>query len=183
MSLHDLGRTFCRLLILSSLIFAPATPFAWADEPTDTKEEVNSARAKLEKDFAEQLSGSTFVGSYTTDGVKQKLSEEKYQISSVSKLPDGKWLFLVRMQFGDVDMQLPLKIQVEWAGDTPVITLTDFTIPGLGTFTTRVLVYRGRYAGTWQHDQIGGHLFGRIVKEEMKAKKADAGQEDAASGE
>jgi hypothetical protein len=33
---------------------------------------------------------------------------------------------------------VPIPLIVRWAGDTPVITLTDLTIPGVGTFTTRL---------------------------------------------
>jgi hypothetical protein len=40
----------------------------------------------------------------------------------------------------------------------------DFAIPTLGTFTARVFFYGNRYAGTWQHDKVGGHMFGRIEK-------------------
>jgi len=146
----------------------PATKLVPAKQAEAAQEP--SERAALEKQFAEQLSGATLAGSYTTDGQdKAPPAEEKYQISKVAKLPDGDWLFVVRMQFGDVDLQLPLKLQVEWAGDTPVITLTDFSIPGLGTFTSRVVIYRERYAGTWQHGKVGGHLFGRVVKKEEAA--------------
>jgi hypothetical protein len=59
---------------------------------------------------------------------------------------------------------LPIPLEIKWAGDTPVITLTKLAIPGLGTFTSRVVIYEGRYAGTWQHDRVGGHLFGKIEK-------------------
>lgn len=129
-------------------------------------------RANLEKQFAEQLSGATLVGSYTTDGQRGKpAADESYEISKVAKAADGQWLFLVRMKFGDVDVTLPLKIPVEWAGDTPIISLTNFKIPGLGTFTSRVIIYRDRYAGTWQHDKVGGHLFGRIVRNGAPANK------------
>jgi hypothetical protein len=51
-----------------------------------------------------------------------------------------------------------------WAGDTPIIEMTDVTIPRLGTFSARVFFYGDRYAGTWQHGQYGGHMFGRIQK-------------------
>jgi hypothetical protein len=57
---------------------------------------------------------------------------------------------------------MPLK--VFWAGDTPVISLTDLSIPGLGTYTARVMVYRDQYAGTWKAKDHGGHLFGRITR-------------------
>jgi hypothetical protein len=80
----------------------------------------------------------------------------------VAKLKGDYWLFETRIQYGDQDVQLPLTLQVKWAGDTPVITLTDVAIPGLGTFTARVLVYRDQYAGTWSGAMHGGQLFGRI---------------------
>ena len=58
------------------------------------------------------------------------------------------------------------------AGDTPVITLTHVVVPGLGTFTSRVMVYGDRYAGTWQHDKVGGHLWGHIEHGTTPAPKA-----------
>jgi hypothetical protein len=30
---------------------------------------------------------------------------------------------------------------IKWAGDTPVITLTDLSIPGMGTYTARAILY------------------------------------------
>jgi hypothetical protein len=44
-----------------------------------------------------------------------------------------------------------------------VITLDSVTIPGLGTFSSRVVIDGPLYAGTWQHDAVGGHMFGKIV--------------------
>ena len=91
------------------------------------------------------------------------MKEEKYKLKTVKKLPGGnRWLF--EYQYGDKGTVIPLPREVKWAGDTPVITLTELTIPGMGTFTARVLVYGDRYAGTWQHGKVGGHLFGRIEK-------------------
>jgi hypothetical protein len=54
---------------------------------------------------------------------------------------------------------------VKWAGDTPVITLTDMTIPGLGTYTARVMVYRDHYAGYWSAGDHGGQMWGRIERD------------------
>ena len=48
--------------------------------------------------------------------------------------------------------------------DTPMISMTDVAIPSMGTFTVRLVFYGDRYAGTWQHGQVGGHMFGRIEK-------------------
>jgi hypothetical protein len=50
-----------------------------------------------------------------------------------------------------------------WAGDTPVITLTDLSIPGVGSYTAHVVLYRDQYAGTRSGKNVGGQLFGKIV--------------------
>ncbi|MCE9607130.1 MAG: hypothetical protein K8U03_19775 [Planctomycetia bacterium] len=134
-------------------------------------------QAALEKEFEQALSGCYFRGFFTNRGQEQKqgLKEEKYTISSVKKL-DGKddlWVFNVRIQYGDHDVSLPLVLAVKWAGDTPVITLTDMLIPGLGKFTSRVVVYRGQYCGTWDGGDHGGHLFGKIEKIEAEKKATE----------
>jgi hypothetical protein len=36
---------------------------------------------------------------------------------------------------------------VKWAGDTPVITLTNMAVGGMGSFTVRIVVYKGQYRG------------------------------------
>ena len=50
---------------------------------------------------------------------------------------------------------------MKFADDTPIILMTDATIPGMGTFTARVFFYGDLYAGTWAHQgQGGGHMSG-----------------------
>jgi hypothetical protein len=125
-------------------------------------------QAALEKRFADNLSGVVFSGSYsvTAGGEEKPAQMEKYTIQRVSKVKDREdyWLFAARIQYGKNDLTIPLTLQVKWAGDTPVISLTNLTIPALGTFTSRVMIYGDRYAGTWQHDKTGGHLWGKIEK-------------------
>ncbi|HTI50853.1 MAG TPA: hypothetical protein VL475_07880 [Planctomycetaceae bacterium] len=134
------------------------------------------SQEELEKAFAERMSGVVFSGSYsvTAGGEEKPAQMEKYTITKVSKFKDDYWVFTARIQYGKNDVTLPMTLQVKWAGDTPVITLTNLTIPGLGTFTSRVLIHGDRYAGTWQHDKTGGHLWGRIEKIEKDAGPAPA---------
>lgn len=120
--------------------------------------------AALEKQFQESLTGATLIGRHSVTGQQKELREEKYTIEKVSKLSGDLWLFQARIQYGSRDVTLPMPLPVKWAGDTPVVTLTDWSIPGLGTYTARVLFYRGQYAGTWSGKNEGGELFGRIVK-------------------
>ena len=121
--------------------------------------------AELEKRFQEMMSGVTLVGHSTRLNKEGIFGEERYVIDKVSKLAGDTWLFHARLQYSSHDIPVPVPVAVEWAGDTPVITLTDLTIPGLGTYTARVLLYRDQYAGTWSGKDHGGQLFGKIMRQ------------------
>ena len=122
-------------------------------------------RVALEKHFEETMSGASLVGQFTIEGQSVRgPQEESYRVSKITRQQDGRWMFTARMRFGDNDIVLPMPFVVEWAGDTPVITLTDQTIEGMGTFTARVLIYGDRYAGTWQHGPVGGHMWGKVTR-------------------
>lgn len=145
-------------------------------------EGVPSEKETREAEFAESMSNASLVGFFTTAGKEkeQGLTAETYKLGKVVKLPEeDNWKFEYR--YGDSGIVIPLPtLQVKWAGDTPVITVTDMSIPGLGTFTARVVVYRGEYAGTWSAGDHGGHLFGKIVKEEKAPAGDDAKPKDEA---
>jgi hypothetical protein len=116
--------------------------------------------------FQNMLSGVKLTGHFTITGQPlDKLREETYEIRSVTKMPTGDlWLFQARIRYGEHDVTLPLPLEVKWAGETPIITLDKVTIPGLGTFDARVVIHDQKYAGTWKHGEVGGHLFGTIEK-------------------
>ena len=69
-----------------------------------------------------------------------------------------------KMDCCGVNGAIPIVVPMRWIGDTPVIMMTDTSLPGLGTFTVRVFFYGDRYAGTWQHGKVGGHMSGRIER-------------------
>ena len=133
-----------------------------------------AAQEKREKAFTEMLSNVELIGTYTQTGAGKEKEQERYTIYRVAKIPGQKylWRFDVRMQFGSVDLRIPLPLTVRWAQDTPVVILDDTKIPGLGTFSAKVLFDKTRYAGTWQHGSEGGHLFGKIIKKATKQKPA-----------
>ena len=166
--LHTLGMAVVWLGASASTLWAADQPKSASPASGPAVNAPAIDQAELEKKFAESLSGVVFSGSYsvTTSGEEKPPQMEKYTIQRVSKVKDRDdyWLFAARIQYGKNDLTIPLTLQVKWAGDTPVITLTNLTIPGLGTFTSRVMIYGDRYAGTWQHDKTGGHLWGKIEK-------------------
>ena len=88
---------------------------------------------------------------------------DRYDIYAVDKLGDDEWRFNARI--GENGLTLPLVIRMKFVDDTPMILMTDATIPGMGTgFSARVFFYGDLYAGTWAHGARGGHLFGRIER-------------------
>lgn len=144
-----------------------------AEEPKETSTAPSdAAQDEQEKQFANfgnMLKKSALIGTFTVDGIDKAPRPERYEISKIVKQPQGDyWLFYSRIKYGSHDVTLPIPVQVKWAGTTPVITVDNLTIPGMGTFDARVLIADNKYAGTWRHGDVGGLMFGRIEKQEEK---------------
>ena len=115
--------------------------------------------------FSESMTKVRFKGVFTVDGSKRPPLEETYEIHSVQKFgEEDLWIFTARIKSGNKDVTLPMPLPVKWVGEIPVISMQDFTIPGLGTFSAHVVIDRHKYAGTWAHGNKGGHLYGTISK-------------------
>lgn len=135
-----------------------------AEEPTDR-----------ETRLADYLSSTAFEGKFTVDGNNGDPKTERYTIKSCEKLPT-KDLYRMKahIKYGSVDQEVPLDLKILWSGSTPVITLESIWIPGMGTFDAHVLIRGDRYAGTWQHGEKGGHLFGKIVPVENDTSTSES---------
>ena len=130
----------------------------------------------LEKAFEESMRGAVLDGHFTvfaqgegagpagTEGEPVKLRNERYEVEKAVKLAGDVWTFHARIQFGDKDVTLPVPVTLTWAGDTPVAGVTDLGLPGLGSYTARVVFYRDSYAGMWWGGRHGGNLFGTIER-------------------
>jgi hypothetical protein len=101
------------------------------------------------------------VGSFTVDGAEDRAPrEDRYEIESVQKVGDDLWQFRAVVRGGDG--VIPIVVPLRWIGDTPMLMMTDASLPGMGRFTVRLFFYGDRYAGTWQHGEVGGLMSGRI---------------------
>lgn len=167
----------CFLLLVPFVCTIAAGRTASADEPKATEPKATEAAPDMQalhKQFSERMSGVKLVGRFTVHGKEDdKPAQEEYAILRATKMDKGDyWLLQARIKYGKNDVTLPLPLEIKWAGTTPVITLDKTTIPGLGTFSARVVIDENAYAGTWTHDKVGGHLYGRISKlEESKDAK------------
>ncbi len=128
--------------------------------------EEENAQAAREAEFERSMQQVTLEGNFTVTGRGDdaKLRKERYVVESVSKIAGDLWTFQARIQYGDHDVTVPVPVKLSWAGDTPVVNLTDASIPGLGTFTARVMFYRDHYSGMWWHGETGGNQFGRVLR-------------------
>jgi hypothetical protein len=119
-----------------------------------------------ERAFAERMRNVTLVGSFTVDGRAGEPRAERYEIASVQKVGANSWQFNAKMDCCGAAGQsgLPIVVPMHFVGDTPVIMMTDTSLPGIGSFTVRLFFYGDRYAGTWQHGAVGGQMSGRIEK-------------------
>jgi hypothetical protein len=117
----------------------------------------------VEHQFASRMRDVTLLGSFSTDGQEDRVPRpDRYEIVSVEKVGGDLWRFQSRCC--GVNATVPFVVPMRFIGDTPVILMTETSFPGLGTFTARVFFYGDRYAGTWQHGEVGGHMWGRIEK-------------------
>jgi len=158
---------------------------SFAAEPAETPAASEPSQEELFKKLSETLSNATLVGQFTVEGMNdgKPLAQDRYELGEVKKLPkDDLWSFQARIKYGKNDVKLTFALPIKWAGDTPVISVTNVAFPGLGTYSARVVIYDNQYAGTWGGKDHGGLMFGRIVKgDEAQAEAAkDEKPDDAA---
>lgn len=155
-----------RVLVVctASLALASCLGFlqpAVADEAAD--------EAKRFAALEQQLSGTALVG-YSTDSNKKpdELRDDSYQLVMVKHLQGDSWMVQAKFHYRDQDFVLPLTLPIRWAGDTPVISLDEFPVPGLGKFDARVMIYQDHYAGFWSGAGHSGHIFGKVERTDEK---------------
>jgi hypothetical protein len=144
------------------LILAATTAAA---QPAPTTRPTLS-KAELEKKFEKTMSNAVMSGSFTMNGSDRPPGHDKYTLGSVTRKEGAAdiWIFTTNIQYGGHNVSLPLEIPVKWADDTPVISVTNFGVPGLGTYTARVVIYGDQYAGIWgsSDGSHGGQMWGKI---------------------
>lgn len=154
--------SLCAAALGAGALSGAAPLFAQTDPGT---QEERDAR------FAALLDGARLEGKFNLNSAsgESPAQADLYSVSELKKGEDGTWIFEYTMSYGQgpdgPKQTIPIPVRVEWAGDTPVLTMTEQTLDGLGTFTVRVMIYGERYAGTWQNGAVGGHMWGRIVRD------------------
>jgi hypothetical protein len=172
------------LAILGAMAIACSTTFAAAQSPpTPPKAQTLPApppataeQTRLEEAFVKAMTNVVLDGTWRMTDKDGRLTEprdEQYTIISVSKGFADNWVISARMRFGSNDVTMPFPVRVVWAGDTPIITVDDFAVPGVGTYSARVMIYRDYYCGSWFGKGYSGIMSGRVVPADQVEEKAD----------
>ena len=171
-----------RLLSIAALIVGSALPLL-AAEPTPTDSKVTpsgttqpataatpgSDRTALEQDFAKKLTNVRMVGSYML-GKDGEPKQDSYTLVRAVKKDGDIWAITAKVEYRGFAVPVEIDVPVLWAGDTPVISVTDKKIPLLGTFTARVMFYGDQYVGTWSAGgDHGGLMWGNLEKPDAGA--------------
>jgi hypothetical protein len=133
--------------------------------------ERSAGASSRERQFKTMLTGKVLRGTWQMcgeEGLKGKAPlspprPERYEIERVSKASDDYWVLTARIQYADRDARIPVTVRVVWAEDVAIITLDERALPGLGTYSARVMVHRGFYSGTWFGKNYGGVLSGQSI--------------------
>ncbi|GJM23852.1 MAG: hypothetical protein DHS20C16_02670 [Phycisphaerae bacterium] len=153
----------------------PATPTT-KETPKQSaeaaKEKPTGNMNAKEQAFAKLLTGAAMEGTwrmthFDKPNEEMKLGEPKadlYEIVSAVKSGGESWVITARIVYADRDVKLPVPVRVVWADDTPMITLTELTMPILGTYSARVIFHHGFYSGIWYGAGYGGVMSGQVTK-------------------
>lgn len=161
---------------------APDGAAAARPAPRPAAPATQPSQAELDKKFEETMTGAVLVGHFTARGKEQNVREDRYTIVSARKLAGERWVITAKVQYRGETAAIPIIVPVKWAGDTPVISVTDLTIPGMGSYTARVMIFRDQYSGMWDAGDHGGLMWGRI-EHPVKADAAAKGAEGKARGQ
>jgi len=150
--LEKLARRAAFVLVPVSLLLVSVAPRRDDDEQ-EAREEA----------FAELLTGATLTGWFTDSNHPEGPPvHDSYTISKAAKADGDKWL--IQSRIGESGLEVPLYIDVKWAGDTPVMTLDQLEVPKMGAFDARVLFYGKSYAGVWRGAKHAGEMGGRVER-------------------
>lgn len=159
--------------LLPAAVSVAAAPAADDAKPSTRPAAVAKDQAALEREFAELLTNASLTGSFSTrDGGPPR--KDSYTILKAAKADGDLWAITAKVEYKGFAVPVEMRVPVRWAGDTPVISITDQKIPMLGTFTARVMFYGKEYAGTWSGGNHGGQMWGRVEKLPATRPASDA---------
>jgi hypothetical protein len=168
-------KTFSFLSYLIAALCVSAIDIGSAQTATESSKDAaktTAAQKPLPSDPEERFKAlftkATLSGRWARikDGVLgEERDGDKYTILSVVKRDGDNWTVNAKMKYGEKELILPVPVRMKFSGDTAVLIVEDFGIPGGGTYTARLLIFERTYSGTWKDQRGGGMLYGTITND------------------
>jgi hypothetical protein len=121
-----------------------------------------SAEDKLKALFANSVVDTRWCT--TKNGKMSDEYQDLYRISGAKKTGADRWTVDAVVAVLGRDVTVPVPVRLTWAGETPVVTLEQASIPGFGKYSARVLVFQNTFAGVWSANGRSGMIHGTIEK-------------------
>jgi hypothetical protein len=147
---------------------------AQENQKPDAAVKPQPSQEELEAKFKAMLTKATLSGRWCSieEGKLGPEKKDRYTINSVTKVGKDVWLINARVQYGSKDLTVPIPVQIKWAGDTAVLVVDKFAMPGSdNAYSARVLFHENSYAGRWSGEDHGGILYGVILQEKDDQSK------------
>ena len=136
-----------------------------ATPPKEVTKVVDAAQEAREEKLVKALAQVRFVGRWclVREGKLGEDKPEEYEIVGIVKGGGERWTINAKIAYGGLQIVAPVPVEIKWAGDTPVIVVDKFSLPGAGTYSARVMLFENTYSGTWTAGDHGGMLHGVIL--------------------
>lgn len=166
---------FSKMLRSIALVLTLISGMAYshAQEPG---EQTVSEQAKMEAEFSAMLKGATLKGTWAAVGPAGLGEDNKdgYQVVEAKKVKGDKWVLVSRFNYKGQQLDIPVPVDVKFAGDTAVMILNNLPTGDGATWSARILFHEDVYAGSWWEStkKKGGILSG-IVSRETEEKDTE----------
>lgn len=156
---------------LLSIAFLFPAPDARAQAADETEPDLNELEQKLIATLDEVL----FVGRWhpIAEGKVGDERKDRYSIAGATKIEGNRWIIRARLSPDTPNLVLPVPLTIEWAGDTPVLIVENFGLPGMNRYSARVMIHDNTYAGSWSGGDKAGLISGVITRPDPPAEPAE----------
>ena len=148
---------------LLTLLFVAMATTAPAQDNAGAKNDPAAA-------FSAMLTNATLNGTWAP--IDKRLlgddQDDKYHIVRASKVQGNKWNIVTRMKFQGQELEFPIPVVIEFAGDVAVMILDNVPVGPGQTWSARILFHDDVYAGSWwgaEKSKKSGIVSGTITRE------------------
>ncbi len=116
----------------------------------------------LHESFGRLMNGATVSG-LLVNSTTGKQTDVAVEIQGLKQL-DGvhRWDLQVLKRSGGSGEAVPLEVEVRWEHSTPVLVIENQTLPSVGPFSCRAVVYNHSVIASWKTSEQRGTFSGSL---------------------